>query len=81
MKNNEHYRKRQMARIIKLAFLIYHEPSEWTRPHLAERFEVNKTTIQRDIDLLREMGIDIQSNGKKGYEIVSGFDFLIGNKE
>ena len=45
MENNEHYRRRQMARIIKLVFLIYHEPCQWTRPHLAERFEVNKATI------------------------------------
>ncbi len=63
----------QMARIIQVAHLIHSEPRKWTRPRLAERFEVNKTTIQRDIDLLRVMGIQIVSRGKQGYEIISDF--------
>ncbi len=62
-----------MARIIQIAHLIHNEPRKWTRPRLAERFEVNKTTIQRDIDLLREMGIVIVSRGKQGYEMISDF--------
>ena len=67
------YRKYQMARIIKVASLIHNEPRKWTRPRLAERFEVNKATIQRDIDLLREMGIAIVPCGKQGYEMISDF--------
>ena len=67
------YRKFQMARVIQVAHLIHNEPREWTRPRLAERFEVNKTTIQRDIDLLREMGIIIVPRGKHGYEMISDF--------
>ena len=67
------YRKYQMARIIKVASLIHNEPRKWTRPRLAERFEVNKATVQRDIDLLREMGIAIVPCGKQGYEIISDF--------
>lgn len=67
------YRKYQMARIIKVAELIHNEPREWTRPRLAERFEVNKATIQRDIDLLREMGIRIVPRAKQGYEMISDF--------
>ena len=63
----------QMARIIEVAGLIHNEPCKWTRPRLAERFEVNKATIQRDINLLREMGIRIVPRGKQGYEMISDF--------
>ena len=62
-----------MARIIKVAELIHNEPRQWTRPRLAERFGVNKTTIQRDIDLLREMEIEVVPYGKQGYEMISDF--------
>lgn len=67
------YRKRQMARIIEVARLIHSQPRKWTRPQLAERFDVNKTTIQRDIDLLRDMEIVIVPRGKQGYEMISEF--------
>ena len=67
------YRTYQMARIIEIASLIHSEPRQWTRSRLAERFEVNKTTIQRDINLLREMEIQILPCGKKGYEMISDF--------
>ena len=67
------YRTYQMARIIKIAYLIHDQPRKWTRPRLAEQFEVNKATIQRDIDLLREMGIVIVPCGKQGYEMISDF--------
>ena len=67
------YRRYQMARIIEVAELIHNEPRQWTRPRLAERFEVNKTTIQRDINLLCEMGIQILPCGKHGYEMLSDF--------
>ena len=62
-----------MARIIEVAELIHNEPRKWTRPRLAERFEVNKATIQRDINLLCEMGIQIVPCGKHGYEMLSDF--------
>ena len=67
------YRTYQMARIIKVAELIHSEPRQWTRPRLAERFEVNKATIQRDIKLLCEMGIKVVPCGKQGYEMISDF--------
>ncbi len=67
------YRKKQMARIIEVARLIHSQPRKWTRPQLAERFDVNKTTIQRDIDLLRDMEIVIVPRGKQGYEMISEF--------
>ena len=67
------YRKYQMARIIKIAHLIHSQPRKWTRPRLAERFGVNKTTIQRDINLLSEMGIEVVPCGKQGYEMISDF--------
>lgn len=62
-----------MARIIEVAYLIHNEPRRWTRPRLAERLEVNKATIQRDINLLCDMGIETIPYGKQGYEIVSDF--------
>ena len=67
------YRTYQMARVIEVASLIHNEPQKWTRSRLAERFEVNIATIQRDIDLLREMGIQIVPRGKRGYEMISDF--------
>ncbi|MCY3627394.1 MAG: transcriptional regulator [Gammaproteobacteria bacterium] len=62
-----------MARVIEVASLIHNEPQKWTRSRLAERFEVNITTIQRDVDLLREMSIQIVPRGKRGYEMISDF--------
>ena len=62
-----------MARIIEVAYLIHNEPREWTRPRLAQHFQVNKATIQRDIHLLCEMGIEIVPHRKQGYEMVSDF--------
>lgn len=67
------YRRYQMTRIIEVAELIHREPRKWTRPRLAERFEVSKATIQRDIKLLCEMEIEIVPCGKKGYEMISDF--------
>ena len=67
------YRKYQMARIIEVAELIHSEPRKWTRPRLAERFGVSNATIQRDINLLSEMGIEIVPCGKEGYEMISDF--------
>lgn len=52
-------RKHQMARIIRVAEFIHREPRKWTRPRLAEHFQVDKSTIQRDINLLCEMGIRV----------------------
>ena len=63
------YRKHQMTRILEVASLIHKEPRRWTRPRLAARFEVDKGTIQRYIDLLRDMGIEIVPRGKQGYEV------------
>ena len=67
------YRKYQMARVIEVASLIHKEPRRWTRTRLAAHLEVDKGTIQRDIDLLRDMDIKIIPRGKQGYEIVSNF--------
>ena len=67
------YRKYQMARVIEVASLIHKEPRRWTRPRLAAHLRVDKGTIQRYIDLLRDMGIEIVPRGKQGYEMVSDF--------
>ena len=53
------YRKYQMARIIEVASLIHKEPRQWTRPRLATHLEVDIGTIQRYINLLCDMGIEI----------------------
>ena len=63
------YRKHQMTRILEVASLIHKEPRRRTRPRLATRLEVNKATIQRDIKVLRDMGIEIVPRGKQGYEL------------
>lgn len=73
---SENYRLRQMARIIRLLFLINKQPNR-TRRELAEHFNVNIATIQRDINLCREMGIEIKVDGKQGYYIESGFTELL----
>ena len=62
-----------MTRILEVASLIHKEPRQWTRPRLALHLEVNPATIQRYIDLLRDMGIEIVPRGKQGYEMVSDF--------
>ena len=67
------YRTYQMARIIEVASLIHRQPRQWTRARLAEKLRVNIATIQRDIDLLRIMGIQIVARGKQGYEMNSDF--------
>ena len=67
------YRKHQMTRILEVASLIHKEPRRWTRPRLVKRFEVDKATIQRDIKLLRDMGIEIVPRSKQGYEMISDF--------
>ena len=67
------YRTYQMARVIKVASLIHNEPRRWTRPRLAARLEVSMATIQRDIDLLCAMGIEVVPRGKQGYEMISDF--------
>jgi len=40
---------------------------QWNRPSLAEAFEVDKATIQRDINEIRHAGIQIEVDGKEGY--------------
>ena len=67
------YRSYQMARILRVASRIYRQPRQWTHPRLADTLGVDKGTIQRDIDLLREMGIQIVARGKQGYEMNSDF--------
>ena len=66
-----------MARVLRVASCIHHQPRQWTRARLADNLSVNIATIQRDIDLLREMGIQIVARGKQGYEMNSDF-FLPG---
>lgn len=75
-KDAKHYRLKQMSRIIRLAFMIKNHPGICTRQGLANHFKVDKATIQRDINLLRIMGMEITVEGKQGYKLVSGFDFM-----
>lgn len=67
------YRTYQMARILEVASRIHRHPREWTRARLADSLGVDIATIQRDINLLRDMGIQIEPIGKQGYEMNSDF--------
>lgn len=67
------HRTYPIARILKVASLIHRQPRRWTRRLLAQRLGVNPATIQRYIDELRQMGIEIVPRGKDGYEIISDF--------
>ena len=58
-----------MTRILEVASLIHKEPRRWTRPRLAAHLRVDKAIIQRYIDLLRDMGIEIVPRGKQRYEL------------
>ena len=48
-------------------------PVNGRSPRLAERFGVSKTTIQRYVNLLSDMGIEVVPCGKHGYEMISDF--------
>ena len=65
------HRTYQMARILKVASLIRRDPRKWNRPRLAQELRVDKATISRYIGELREMGMQVISHGRGGYEIIT----------
>ena len=48
-------------------------PVNGRAPGWQKNLGVNKTTIQRDVNLLSDMGIEVVPCGKQGYEMVSDF--------
>lgn len=64
-----------MNRIDRLfaALLILQNESRIRAQDLAEKFEVSKRTIYRDITALSEMGVPIVSLPGEGYELMEGF--------
>ncbi len=62
-----------MSRILQVASLIHHQPRKWTRRQLAQRLGVDITTIQRYINILRQMGVGIEARGRDGYEMITDF--------
>ena len=62
-----------MSRILQVASLIHHQPRKWARRQLAQRLGVDITTIQRYINILRQMGIGIEVRGRDGYEMITDF--------
>ena len=63
------YRGIQMTRIIQVAILIDKHPGRWSRLALAKHLGVHKTTIGRDVKILREIGIEIDVDTKYGYRM------------
>lgn len=54
---------KRVGRALGIATLLMNQPQRWTRAALAERFEVDKRTIDRDLAVLRNLGFAIIRHG------------------
>ena len=62
----------RIARILELVWLISREPRRWTRPALAERFEISERMVTDDIQLIRHgLLFDLKSAYRQGYYFTS----------
>ncbi|MGH4029739.1 helix-turn-helix transcriptional regulator [Actinomycetota bacterium Odt1-20B] len=61
------------ARLLQLLSLLQ-TPREWPGGELAERLDVSRRTVRRDIDRLRELGYPVQATqgAAGGYRLVAG---------
>ncbi|GAA1349555.1 helix-turn-helix transcriptional regulator [Streptomyces beijiangensis] len=61
------------ARLLQLLSLLQ-TPREWPGGVLAERLEVSRRTVRRDIDRLRDLGYPVQATmgSEGGYRLVAG---------
>jgi predicted DNA-binding transcriptional regulator YafY len=61
------------ARLLQLLSLLQ-TPREWPGSELAERLEVSRRTVRRDIDRLRDLGYPVQASmgAEGGYRLVAG---------
>ncbi len=62
-------RASSLGRLLRELFLIGYEPKMWNTPRLAKHFHTTERTIFRDIQLIRQAGIDLYSHGSEGYAI------------
>ncbi|WP_329121413.1 helix-turn-helix transcriptional regulator [Streptomyces sp. NBC_01465] len=61
------------ARLLQLLSLLQ-TPREWPGGELADRLEVSRRTVRRDIDRLRDLGYPVQATmgSEGGYRLVAG---------
>jgi predicted DNA-binding transcriptional regulator YafY len=61
------------ARLLQLLSLLQ-TPREWPGGELAERLDVSRRTVRRDIDRLRDLGYPVQATmgSEGGYRLVAG---------
>jgi predicted DNA-binding transcriptional regulator YafY len=62
----------RIDRLFAILLMLQNEPRVRAQD-LAEKFEVSKRTIYRDITALSEMGVPIVSLPGEGYELIEGF--------
>ena len=61
-------------RTLNISMLINRCPHVFTTSMLADRFNISKTTVHRDIDFIRQTGIVVEiRTGKKGYSMPTDF--------
>ena len=58
----------QFTRLIQILQLIEREPWKWDAEDLEQKFEVSRSTIERDIAILRQWGNIKRRNGKFGLQ-------------
>jgi predicted DNA-binding transcriptional regulator YafY len=61
---------RLAGRLFELVNLIVNHPREFTAPKLAEHFRTSVRTIRRDIRLLEDIGIRVESEPTGGYFVM-----------
>jgi len=58
---------KRLARVLKVASYLTSQPYAWTRAGLATELEVSERSIDRDLELLRGLGYEINRDKVKGY--------------
>jgi len=58
---------KRLARVLRVASLLTSQPYAWTRAGLATELEVGERSIDRDLELLRGLGYEINRDRVKGY--------------
>jgi len=58
---------KRLARVLRVASFLTSQPYAWTRAGLATELEVSERSIDRDLELLRGLGYEINRDKVKGY--------------
>lgn len=58
---------KRLARVLRVASFLTSQPYAWTRAGLATELEVGERSIDRDLELLRGLGYEINRDKVKGY--------------